>query len=139
MAEVGVHVSESDDLVAEMAFSSTPSIYQLVWGETGKHYLGIVEVRVGIAFLWHEKVTELAENQLSWTVAGTVQGKGWQTLEAYFTVRTLVMFVENSIMLFFAWRIVAMARVVRAVPVILPFCRSFLKHSLALGTEYIIT
>jgi hypothetical protein len=138
MAEVGVHVSESDDLVAEMTFGSASSIYQLVWGETGKHHLGIVEIRVGVAFLGHEKVTKLAENQLSWTVASAVLGKSWETFEDQFTVGTLVVRVENSVMFFFARGVVAMARVVRAVPVILPFWRSFLKHGLALCTEDII-
>jgi hypothetical protein len=117
-----------------MAFGGSSSVHQFVWSEAGEHHFGVAEIRVRIAFLWHEKMAELTENQLSRAICGTMLRKARKSFEIFSTVCALVCLMEDSGMLFFAWGIIAMAGVVWAVPVILPLCRPLLEDILALRT-----
>ena len=65
MAEVGFHISESDDFVTEVAFCCAAAVDEFVRGEAGEEDFGVEDVGVGVAFLWDDEVAELAEDEFS--------------------------------------------------------------------------
>ena len=67
VAEVGVHVAEADDLVAEVAFCCARAVDEFVRGEAGEEDFGVVEVGFAFGLLGDDKVAELAEDGFPWT------------------------------------------------------------------------
>jgi hypothetical protein len=59
--QVRVHVSETDDLVAHVAFRRPPSIGNFVGCHSGEQSFGVWNVWV--AFLWDDQVAEAAESE----------------------------------------------------------------------------
>lgn len=72
MSEMGVHIPESYDFVAQVAFSGASSVHQFMGGEARENYLGVMEIWVRFPFLWHEEMTKLAKNQFSWAFCRAV-------------------------------------------------------------------
>jgi hypothetical protein len=62
--EMCVHVSEANNLVAEMAFGRTAAIGELMWSEARQKKL-CARRFIWITLLWDLKVTEAAKNELT--------------------------------------------------------------------------
>ena len=60
--EMGVHVPETDDSVAEMAFRGSAAVRQFVGGETREQQFRVWGF-IGIATLGNLEVTEAAEDE----------------------------------------------------------------------------
>ena len=117
-----------------MAFRGASSVHQFVWSEAGEYHLGVTEIRVRVAFLWHEQMAELTENQLPRTICSAMLRETRKSFELSCTVGAFVRLVEDTVMFFFARCIIAMAGVMWAVPVTLPFWRPLLEDILTLRT-----
>lgn len=59
MAQMGLHVPKTDDLIAQMAFGCAAPIDEFVRGETGEQDFRIMDIRVRVALLGYEEMTEL--------------------------------------------------------------------------------
>lgn len=73
---MGVHVSEANDLVAEMAFCGSATVGEFVGGEAGEEELWIGWL-VGVAFLGNLQMAEAAKDQFAWAEGGSVVGECW--------------------------------------------------------------
>lgn len=107
MAEMGVHISQSDDLSTQMTLCGTSTVYQFMRGQTGEHDFGVKKVWVRVAFLWDEKMAELTENQLPRTLGSPMLRKGGKTLESSAAIRAAVTVVKYRIVAEFARNIIA--------------------------------
>lgn len=108
MAEMGVHISQSDDLPTQMTLGRAAAVYQFVRRETGEHDFGVKEIWVRFAFLGNKKMAELTENQLPWALGSPMLCKGGKTLELKTAIRAVVIAVKYRIVPEFARCIVAM-------------------------------
>jgi hypothetical protein len=138
MAEMGLHIPQTNDLVAQMTLGRAAPVDQLMWRKAREHNLGVIKVRVSVALLWHEKMTELAKDQLPRTHSGSMLCQRWQPFRANVATRTCIFLMKDGIVSALAGGIVPMGRVMGAVPMTLPLGRSLLEDVAALGAEHIV-
>ena len=95
-----VHVSQSDDFVAEMAFGRTTAVGDFVWSQTaGEEDVGGFGRRIVWALLRDLEVAELAEDDLCWAECCCVAGEIWEGVCGEGAVGTLSVCVVELVVL----------------------------------------
>lgn len=91
--QVGVHLAEAEDAVAEGALRGAGAVLELVGGEAREAHLGC---RGAVAALRHFEVAKLAEDGLGGAVCRPVAGQLGEIVGREGTGRAVVLGVEDS-------------------------------------------
>lgn len=121
-AQMNLHISQSNDLAAEVTFGCAGAVCKLVRCETAEENFGIREGWVIRPLLWYDEMAELAEYFFPWADRRSVAGKLGKARRSEVAVRALYggWWVKNGVVLGFGCECVAVGVIVGTVPMVLP-------------------
>jgi hypothetical protein len=121
-AQMSLHISQSNDLVAKMTFSCAGTICKLVRCEAAEENFRIHEGWVIGTLLWYDEMAELAKYFFAWADRCSVAGKVGKVRCREVAIRALYggWWVKNGVVLGFGCECVAVGVIAGTVPMVLP-------------------